>query len=461
MRRESPGYDVHPEHDLDVHLPIAYIEPEASNAAAVGLDVAFETHRREAALRARRLGTTQVSGPIVLVQDADRTPGFLFYAPYYHDAEAGPPARRFAGLVYAPLVVRDLIDGVLDRDNRRVALAVRDGDDVLLDESDRSASAGPSLHLSRDVPVHGRTWRFDVSAARADFAVDSGTPPLMVLLFGLAIDAMLLALFWVMSRANRRTLDMAERMTEDLTAQTVSLAEVNQELESFAHVASHDLKSPLRGVQDLAGFLEEDLADYLDSDGANPEVQESLRQLHHQARKGSALVDGILEYSVAGSDHEARALVDSRAVIEEIIASSGLARERFELVGDFPTFDTRAVRFGQVLENLVGNAVKYHHDPDNAHVRISVSGEIDGHYRFAVADDGPGIEARFHERIFEAFATLGTRDDVDSTGIGLSIVKKSVESLGGNVTVESEPGRGTTFRFDWPAAVDEPVAKAA
>ena len=463
MRRQNPGYGVYPDHGLDFHLPIAYIEPEASNTEAIGLDVAFETHRREAALRARRLATTQVSGPIVLVQDAGRTPGFLFYAPYYHESPAGsgtgPSEKSFAGLVYAPLVVRSLIAGVLDRENRNVALAIRDGEDVLYEEDAEAGRANARLEFERDVPMYGRTWSFDVRAA-PEFVADSAATPLAVLVCGLAIDAMLFVLFWFMSRANRRTLGLAERMTDDLVAQAASLAAANRQLESFAHVASHDLKSPLRGVRDLAGFLEEDLQGYLESDGANPEVRQSLDELDRLARKGGALVDGILEYSLVDAGDECQATVDSRAVVDEIVASSGLPTGRFEIEGDFPTFRTSAVRFGQVLANLVGNAVKYHHDPARARIRITAE-RVGEFHRFAVADDGPGIEPQFHERIFEAFTTLGTRDDVDSSGIGLSIVRKSVESLGGSVAVESEPGRGATFRFDWPVSMPEPVARAA
>lgn len=453
MREEHPEFEVYPEHPFESHLPIVYVEPEASNAPAIGLDVAFERHRREAALRAMTTRTTQISGPIVLVQDSGRTPGFLFYAPFYLDPAAAKdvPVDRFAtvepdfaGFVYAPLVVRDLIAGVLDRRPREVTLAIRDAGTTLHEEAVPAGSSIAGLAFERDVEVYGRTWRFEIRPA-AGFGADLGShQPLTVLVCGLSIDAMLLVLFLLMAGSNRRVLGLAEGMTDRLRA-------ANDRLEHFAHAASHDLKVPLRNVADVVGFLEEDLEGYLDSPGADPEVRRHLDAIRHQTERGASLVDGVLQYSTADLDEERRALVDTRALIEEIREGAGLAPERLELRGEFPVFSTQAVRFGQVLQNLIGNAVKYHHDPDAARIHIGVvRGER--YYRFEVEDDGPGIEPRFHERIFDAFASLDTRPGADGHGIGLSIVKKSVESLGGTVTVDSEPGRGSIFRFDWPVA---------
>lgn len=484
-RKERPeGFSMHPEHRFDVHLPIAYIEPEAANAAAVGLDVAFEDHRREAALRARRTGTTQISGPIVLVQDAGRTPGFLFYAPYHRldgrsvtgddesadpgadlgaDASADPSAdarqASFSGLVYVPLVVRSLVEGILSEETRQVHFSILDGGTALYSGSDGQAGAGEppakpsSFSRTVDLPVYGRTWTFDIHAT-SDFDDSFGTnQPLVVLLSGLTIDAMLFGLFLLMSRSNRRTLALAERMTGDLCAQALDIAETNRDLESFAHVVSHDLKTPIRGMQDLTEFLEEDLGTYLASDEADPEVGRNLRRLRDQARKSDTLITGILDYSVVGIHDEIRSLVDGRRVVEDIRESLGVRPEQLVIEGELPIFHTGAVRFGQVLANLVGNAFKYHHDPERAVTRVRAE-RCGRFHRFHVVDDGPGIEPRFHERVFEAFTTLERGKRIDSSGIGLSIVRKSVELNGGEVGVDSSPGHGADFHFTWPTEAD-------
>lgn len=470
LRGERPesGYDIRPEHGFGVHLPIAYLEPEESNIEAIGLDVAFESNRRTAALRARRLGSSQISGPIVLVQDAGRTPGLLFYVPFYDRASIDSftaiamRERAFEGLVYVPLVVRSLVAGVLGRENRQVALSIRDGSEVLYSEGlpDGTFASTPTFSRERTVFLYGRTWTFSVWSTPAFDAAFGTNQPAFVLAFGLTIDAMLLILFALMSRSNRRTLSLANDLTNDLSAQAAELTENNRDLERFARVVSHDLKTPIRGIQDLTDFLEEDLGDYLGSAAADPSIGRNLERLREQARKGNALITGILHYSVVGLENESLTRVDCRRMIEGIGESLGLTPEQLVIDGDPPVFDTYEVSLGQVLSNLIGNASKYNPDPKRAVVRVSVE-RCESGFRFAVADNGPGIEPRFHERVFEAFTTLERRPDADSSGIGLSIVKKAVERLGGTVELESEPGQGSTFRFTWPVADADPVSRRA
>ena len=115
---------------------------------------------------------------------------------------------------------------------------------------------------------------------------------------------------------------------------------------------------------------------------------------------------------------------------------------------DMPTLDTAKTPLEQVIRNLIHNAVKHHDRTDGL---VSVSCRSDDRFiEFAIADDGPGIEPRYHEQIFKLFATLRPRDEVEGSGMGLAIVKKLIERYGGTIRVDSEPGRGTTFRFTWP-----------
>lgn len=138
---ENRGFQIFPDHEFDVLLPITFIEPVAANAAAVGLDVAHEVNRRTALNASRDTAKAQITGPIYLVQDAESTPGFLFYAPFYTDGTAPMTVQdrqaRFAGVVYAPFVVRNLVAGLLSKENRLVRFSLRDGDQVIYDEHDR------------------------------------------------------------------------------------------------------------------------------------------------------------------------------------------------------------------------------------------------------------------------------------------------------------------------------------
>jgi len=459
---ENPGYAIHPPHEFDFRLPIAYIEPEAPNAAALGLDVAFEHNRRTAALRARRLGTTQISGPIVLVQDAGRTPGFLFYAPYYAYGGDGTPAQgvapryreqQFRGLVYAPLVVESLVAGTLDRRSRDVRLSIRDGDEVLYTDADAQPDEDEHLPYTaaRQVEMYGRTWTFEFRGSGSVAGESASRQPRVVLIGGLLIELMLVVLFWLMSRSNRRMIALAEGMTDDLSRHARALADTNEELRNYAHIVSHDLQTPIRGIQDLAGFIREDLGEYLASNDAVSEVGTNLDRLCAQAARGQTLITGILDYSSVGVHDESLSSVDVRELVEQIGATLDVRPGQLVIDGELPVFETHAVRLGQVLANLIGNAFKYHPERDRARVHVSVA-RHGAFHRFTVTDNGPGIEPRHHDRIFDVFEKLQTSADVHSSGIGLSIVRKSVELLGGSVSVASAAGQGATFRFDWPVA---------
>jgi signal transduction histidine kinase len=113
-----------------------------------------------------------------------------------------------------------------------------------------------------------------------------------------------------------------------------------------------------------------------------------------------------------------------------------------------PTLTTKPLLLSQVLANLIGNAIKHRDRPDGR-VEVTVADQ-GNHLRFTIADDGPGIDPRYHDRIFAIFQTLKSKDDQESTGIGLSIVKKIIDTEGGEIHLESELGQGTTFWFTWP-----------
>ncbi|MGB5580811.1 MAG: CHASE domain-containing protein, partial [Woeseia sp.] len=311
QRSVRPGYSVHPDHSAPELLPIVFIEPEAPNAQAVGLDIAHEANRYAAAQRSRDTGTAQITGPIVLVQDSGSTPGFLFYAPFYQSTELATVSERresFVGMVYAPFVVKKLMEGTLDKDKRHVGITLADQGQVIYDENqsvDSDFDISPLFRQSINLELYGRTWTFDIQSTRAFRTAASSNQPTFILLGGLLIDSMLLTLFFMLSRASRHTLNFADRMTLALRHKADALAESNADLERFAYVASHDLKTPLRGIADLTTYLEEDLETYLASADANPDVAKNFGRLRQQTRRMESLIKGILEYSSVGGRAEA------------------------------------------------------------------------------------------------------------------------------------------------------------
>jgi signal transduction histidine kinase len=234
-----------------------------------------------------------------------------------------------------------------------------------------------------------------------------------------------------------------EKKAEELAELTRSLERSNQELDQFAYIASHDLKAPLRAITTLSEWLEEDLADLVTDDS-----REHLRLLRGRVQRMTDLIDGILHYSRAGRVQQVQR-VDVSAILSEVIELLAPPPDILIVVEQgMPILKTERVPLEQVLINLIGNAIKYTKCP-NARVQVSVQ-EAGRYYEFAIADNGPGIAPEYHEKIWVIFQRLEARDKVEGTGIGLSVVKKIVESRGGRVWVESEVGAGATFRFTWP-----------
>lgn len=225
-----------------------------------------------------------------------------------------------------------------------------------------------------------------------------------------------------------------------------NLEAANDELKSFAYVVSHDLKAPLRGIGSLSDWLTSDYADRLDDQG-----REYLALMKNRVTRMDALIDGILEYSRVGRATETRVAVDLNALVDDVIqllaAPAGVA---IAIDGPLPTVVADRTRLQQVFLNLISNALK-HLDKPTGDIRIAAH-DAGEHWTFSVADNGPGIEARHYERIFQLFQILTPRDRKEGTGVGLALVKKIVELYGGRVWVESEAGKGSTFYFTLPKA---------
>lgn len=233
------------------------------------------------------------------------------------------------------------------------------------------------------------------------------------------------------------------RATE-LTNLTRALADSNRDLDQFAYVASHDLKAPLRGIANLAQWIEEDAAAVLSA-----ESRAHLELLKGRVHRMEALINGILTYSRAGRTGERPVTVPVRELVSEVVEFiSPPATARIEVTDDLPTLTTQRTPLQQVFINLIGNAVK-HARREDPRVKVSFR-TTRGLPEFSVSDNGPGIPPEFHDRIWGIFQTLEARDDVEGTGIGLAVVKKLVESRGGSVAVDSTAGAGATFRFTWP-----------
>lgn len=248
-------------------------------------------------------------------------------------------------------------------------------------------------------------------------------------------------------QAERQLQQQAEELRQlnySLTQTTSELAERNQEMGRFVYVVSHDLKAPLRAIANLSEWISEDLS------GQIPEEnQHQLELLRARVYRMEATIDGLLTYSRVGRTQVPTETVDVGELLGEILDSlSPPPTFTIDLKLPMPTIVTKRLFLSQVFTNLISNGIKHHERPDG---RIEIAATQKGeYYEFSVTDDGPGIAPEYHEKIFGIFQTLKSDNRQESTGIGLSIVQKIVETEGGEIILESELGKGAIFRFTWP-----------
>ncbi len=217
--------------------------------------------------------------------------------------------------------------------------------------------------------------------------------------------------------------------------------EANKELTDFAYIVSHDLKAPLRAIKNLVTWIAEDCRDIL-----QPENREQMDLLTGRVDRMQMLIDGILQYSRAGRTREEAVRIDLNELLSEVVDM--LAPPDHITVSpktNLPVIHGERTRIQQVFQNLLSNAIKF---MDKSQGQIAVDFvEQDDFWQFSVADNGPGIEEKHFGLIFDMFKTLQPRDEFESTGVGLTVVKKVVEHYGGKVWLESKVGEGTTFFF--------------
>jgi PAS domain S-box-containing protein len=265
--------------------------------------------------------------------------------------------------------------------------------------------------------------------------------------------ALLAANETLLAREREREALVAELRASEvrLTEQKRELARSNDDLRDFAYVASHDLKEPLRGISNYAGFLLDDCGEAI-----GPAGREKLEVMQRLAKRLHDLLDSLLEYSRAGRMDLCWEQVPLGELVEEITDSlhPWLKEHNAEVrVGRLPTVSCDRARISEVLSNLIVNAVKYN-EADCRTVDVQrLPAESPGFERIMVRDNGIGIDTRHAEAIFKMFRRLHPRDRFGGgTGAGLAIVRKIVERHGGRIWVDNIPGPGSTFQLELPAS---------
>jgi len=241
---------------------------------------------------------------------------------------------------------------------------------------------------------------------------------------------------------NKNNVKKLAHTRDELSYKVLKLQEANAELDQFAYVASHDLKSPLNGISQLVSWIEEDCADILPVDS-----KEHLDLLRSRSKRMINLLNDLLDYSRVGRQQYEIKSFYLAALVDDI----------FDLLGDRDGFSCHSanvqlslqkVPFELVIRNLISNSLK-HHDKKTGMIEVSCEKD-EKYYYVRVQDDGPGIPQKLQNKAMEMFQTLQSRDKIEGSGMGLALVKKTVEHHGGSVEIDSKNKRGMGIIIKWP-----------
>ena len=238
-------------------------------------------------------------------------------------------------------------------------------------------------------------------------------------------------------------------LARSLKAANQELSRANRDLEEFAYVISHDLRAPLRALRQTSDLLEHEIGSELGT-----QARERLASIRLLARRMTSMMSGLLQYARIGRKEEAIEEIDTRALVQDIVRGIGRPDGiRVVVKGDWPRLRTLVEPLDVVLRNLIENAVK-HHDRLEGEIVVSAAVGDSGDVRIEIADDGPGIDPAYHAAIFQPFRSAREIMPAESSGIGLALVKKTVDTIGGRIEVRSRAGeRGTAFCLMWPKVI--------
>ncbi|MBN2019465.1 MAG: PAS domain S-box protein [Sedimentisphaerales bacterium] len=234
-----------------------------------------------------------------------------------------------------------------------------------------------------------------------------------------------------------------EKANKDLKATNEELSRINRQIQDFVHIAAHDLKTPVRGIGTLADWIISDYGDKLDDQG-----RQNIRLLKARVVKIAKLIDGMLQFSKIARNRHNDKKINLNREISEIITKIKPATSIEFAVDSLPVVTGERDHIIQVFENLLANAVMFMNKPKGL-IKVGCVEQGD-FWKFNVDDNGPGIEQKHFERIFKIFQILPKNDEAETSGIGLPIAKKIIELYGGQIWVNSEVGKGTTFSFTFP-----------
>jgi signal transduction histidine kinase/CheY-like chemotaxis protein len=426
------------ENPTEALFVIDRISPLVRNRPALGLDIASEINRREAAIRSRDSGKAAITKKVLLVQDKTRHPGFLMLLPIYSTAvvpgNVEDRRKSLVGWVYAPFIGRKTLEGVARSVAKSICLEVYDGivDSTNLIYDGCPAGTGFERVQYRRMEVAGRAWTLvwkDTSEKPdAGFGVE-------VLLFLGIVN--FLGIFWVMGWLHHASLKFLRHAEKSARAKT-----------DFLAVMSHEIRTPLNGIIGTMGLIDRRR---LDDDtrkkiGIIDDSSRGLHSLINDILDFSKIEEGRLELETA--PFQPSSVLASCARLNEPIAKAKGVELNWSRLEAPATYLGDSLRVRQILLNLIGNAIKF---TERGFVEVTLV-ESDSGIRIVVRDTGIGMDKSGLNRLFKPFTQLdaSTGRRFGGTGLGLSIVKMLVDAMKGVILVESQPGKGAVFSLELP-----------
>ncbi|WP_129139490.1 CHASE domain-containing protein [Modicisalibacter coralii] len=312
QRAKRPDFRIHPAHSRNDYWPIVFIEPEAANKAAVGLDMAHESNRYQAARRAMITGKTQITGPIVLVQDAQKTPGFLFFQPFYDSETTPPPGQRdahFEGLVYAPFIMSRLMEGALANVARMIQVRITDNGSVMYDEfgdGGENVDATPMFAKTYSLDLYGRHWDFDVQTNALFERFHSSKQPTIILAAGIVIEVLIILVILLLKNARVRAEAEVKRKTRELRESLDFIETLTDQLPLAIGVWDSGLKCQfMNGYgKNMLRFSQEKTIGRPISDFIGEDVVAERRNFYQRALQGETISSNARFTDRAGEPRE-------------------------------------------------------------------------------------------------------------------------------------------------------------
>lgn len=443
FERDSDGKNI-PVAPRDFYFPVYYIEPMDGNQAAHGLDAGFEPTRQAVLTKAWHTGKPSVSRPIRLVQETGNQYGVLLYQPIYN--QTFPPETESAridsliGLVPVVLRTGDFMTSSLsdyDIDGFRITLQDPNAPELILYTTVEDAApftpSDQDVHIMMTIQLANHQWALE-------FIVPAAYVANQVEFDGLIVRSIMLVLtvgilFYLYQR---------NRVEASLRRYAATLEATNQELAAYDHTIAHDLKSPLAVISGYAHLvLDEPLS---------PEARTMLETISRVTDNMVGMIDELLQLAKLRDAEATMSAVDMNKTLALAVERFG-DKSRFIVVdGLLPDALGHAPWLVEVFANLINNALKY--TPDDRTPMVRIRGIVQGdRVRYEVQDNGIGIAPQDQQRVFEMFMRLPNAERQKGLGIGLSIVKRVMEHLDGQVGVESRLGEGSTFWFVLKSAI--------